>query len=69
LRVPGHVDDAAIVDNVERAEIIERADPIEPADRLVEVASLRADTTSGGGDSPAESAETADTAGLAEASV
>lgn len=70
LRVPGHVDDAAIADKAERAEAaerIERVDPTEPADRLVEVASLRADTTPG--DSLGESADTADTAGLAEASV
>ncbi len=69
LRVPGHVDDAAIADKAERAEVAEpvsRVDPTEPTDRLVEVASLRADTAPG--DSPAESAD-ADTAGLAEASV
>ncbi len=69
LRVPGHVDDAATADKAERAEVAEpvsRVDPTEPADRLVEVASLRADTMPG--DSPAESAD-ADTAGLAEASV
>jgi len=68
LRVPGRVDDAAIADTTAPAESVTRVDPTEPSDRVVEVATLRADTTPG--TSPAESGDAnADIAGLAEAGV
>ncbi len=60
LRVPNRADDAVL------ADAPERADPTEPADRVVEVASVRADTEVS---VPADAPDVADTAGLAEASV